>query len=238
MANLPNSGQSNSMDSLTVTREEFRLDKGNELEFLAQALGNVSGSYTTEIVSPTAVVLQGTPTLAAGAEPTSTTNSLRLSNTRWTRRYANSPGTTAPTSPVDGQTWIDLSLDPPVLKIWDATNTVWVETSGGGASVTISDTAPVSPNAGDLWWDSVAGNLYVWYADANSNQWVQTNGGGGGGSGGATGGGNDQIFYENDQTVTTDYTLTNNKNAMSAGPVSIGAGVTVTVPSGSNWVIV
>ena len=47
------------MDSLTVTREQFRLSKKNELEYLAQALGNVSGSYTTETINPTAVTLQG-----------------------------------------------------------------------------------------------------------------------------------------------------------------------------------
>lgn len=56
--------------------------------------------------------------------------------------------------------------------------------------------------------------------------------------GGAVGGGSDKIFYENDQTVTTNYTLTTNKNAMTAGPVTINAGVTVTVPSGANWVVV
>ena len=56
--------------------------------------------------------------------------------------------------------------------------------------------------------------------------------------GGATGGGNDQIFYENDQTVTTDYTITTNKNAMTAGAITINSGVTVTVPSGSTWTIV
>jgi len=56
--------------------------------------------------------------------------------------------------------------------------------------------------------------------------------------GGATGGGSDDVFYENGQTVTTNYTLTTSKNAMSAGPVTINAGVTVTVPSGSSWVIV
>ena len=42
-----------------------------------------------------------------------------------------------------------------------------------------------------------------------------------GGAGGATGGGTDQIFYENGQTVTTSYTLTASTNAMSAGPISI-----------------
>jgi hypothetical protein len=57
-------------------------------------------------------------------------------------------------------------------------------------------------------------------------------------AGGASGGGTDDIFYENAQTVTTNYTITSNKNAMTAGPVTINSGVTVTVPSGSTWVIV
>lgn len=57
-------------------------------------------------------------------------------------------------------------------------------------------------------------------------------------AGGALGGGTDQIFYENDQTVTTNYTISTNKNAMTAGPVTINSGVTVTVPTGSTWVIV
>jgi len=56
--------------------------------------------------------------------------------------------------------------------------------------------------------------------------------------GGATGGGTDDVFYENAQTVTTNYTLTTNKNAMSAGPITINSGITVTVPSGQSWVIV
>jgi hypothetical protein len=59
-----------------------------------------------------------------------------------------------------------------------------------------------------------------------------------GGGGGATGGGTNQVFYENDQTVTDDYTITSGKNAMTAGPVSINTGVVVTVPTGSTWVIV
>ena len=56
--------------------------------------------------------------------------------------------------------------------------------------------------------------------------------------GGATGGSTDDVFYENSQTVTTSYTLTTSKNAMSAGPISIDSGATVTVPSGASWVIV
>ena len=57
-------------------------------------------------------------------------------------------------------------------------------------------------------------------------------------SAGATGGGSDEIFYENGQTVTTNYTITNGKNAMCAGPITINSGVTVTVGSGENLTIV
>ena len=55
---------------------------------------------------------------------------------------------------------------------------------------------------------------------------------------GATGGGTDQIFWENGQTVTTNYTITNGKNAMSAGPITINSGVTVTVGAGEVWTVV
>ena len=56
--------------------------------------------------------------------------------------------------------------------------------------------------------------------------------------GGATGGGSDDVFIENGQTVTTNYTLTSGKNAVSAGPVVIQSGAVVTIPSGASWVIV
>jgi len=56
--------------------------------------------------------------------------------------------------------------------------------------------------------------------------------------GGATGGGSDDVFYENAQNVTANYTITSGKNAMTAGPITIDSGVTVTVPSGSVWTVV
>ena len=55
---------------------------------------------------------------------------------------------------------------------------------------------------------------------------------------GATGGGSDKVFWENAQTVTADYTITNNYNAGSFGPITINNGVTVTVGSGEVWTIV
>jgi hypothetical protein len=55
---------------------------------------------------------------------------------------------------------------------------------------------------------------------------------------GATGGGTDRVFYENDQTVSTTYSITSGKNAMTAGPITINDGITVTVPNGSTWTVV
>ena len=57
-------------------------------------------------------------------------------------------------------------------------------------------------------------------------------------SAGATGGGSDEIFYENGQNVTTSYTITNGKNAMAAGPITIDSNVTVTVGAGETLTIV
>ena len=55
--------------------------------------------------------------------------------------------------------------------------------------------------------------------------------------GGATGGGTDKVFVENEDVVTTDYTLTTNNNAHSVGPITINTGITVTVPAGATWVV-
>lgn len=57
---------------------------------------------------------------------------------------------------------------------------------------------------------------------------------GGGGGGGAEAGG---AIYENTQTISANYTITTGKNGFSVGPMTIASGVTVTVPSGSRYVI-
>ena len=46
------------------------------------------------------------------------------------------------------------------------------------------------------------------------------------------------IFWENDQTVTQSYTITNGQNAGSFGPITIQSGVTVTVGAGETWTVV
>lgn len=58
-------------------------------------------------------------------------------------------------------------------------------------------------------------------------------------SAGAQGGGLlNAVFFENDQIVTDNYTITAGKNAGSFGPITINDGVVVTVPDDSVWTIV
>jgi hypothetical protein len=83
-----------------------------------------------------------------------------------------------------------------------------------------------SPSAGYLRFNSTLAK----FEGYNGTAWSSV-------GGGATGGGSDDIFIENGQTVTTNYTISTNKNAMSTGPISINSGITVTIPSNSNWVV-
>lgn len=45
------------------------------------------------------------------------------------------------------------------------------------------------------------------------------------------------VVYENSNTISSNYTMTAGRSGMSAGPITISTGVTVTLPSGSRWVI-
>ena len=74
--------------------------------------------------------------------------------------------------------------------------------------------------------------LIAW--DATATDFVKIAGGGGG----ASGAGGNQIFFQNDLTVTASYTIPTGKNAGTFGPVTIDSGVTVTVPTGSVWSVV
>jgi hypothetical protein len=45
-------------------------------------------------------------------------------------------------------------------------------------------------------------------------------------------------MYENSATISANYTIGTGNNAMSAGPITVNTGITVTVPTGSTWTIV
>ena len=104
-------------------------------------------------------------------------------------------------------------------------------TSSSGVSVTGTCTATTFSGSGASLTSLPAGNLTGTLPAIDGSNLT-------GISAGATGGGSDEIFYENGQNVTTDYTITNGKNAMAAGPITIDSGATVTVGSGETLTIV
>jgi hypothetical protein len=164
----------------------------------------------------------------------------------------NSSGATAPTTTYAFQFWADTTTG--LLKIRNAANSAFVTVgtlastnlglaSLAGATFTgdvilgtttalelpdgTTGQRPGSPVNGMIRYNTTLNQFEGYKASA----WGAI-------GGGATGGSSDDIFYENGQTVTTDYTLSTGKNAMSAGPISINSGVTVTVPSGASWTVV
>ena len=111
----------------------------------------------------------------------------------------------------------------------DAITAVTKDVQTGGAFIPAGTTAerPSSPTFGQQRANSTTLQQEWW----NGSAWVPM-------GGGATGGTNNPFIYENDIVVTANYTITSGKNAMSAGPITINNGVTVTVPNGSVWSVV
>ena len=98
--------------------------------------------------------------------------------------------------------------------------------SGTGTITTPSGTTaqrPGSPGEGMLRYNSELDEFEGYAASA----WGSI--GGGASAGGAV--------YENAQTIAADYTMTTGTNGHSVGPITVDSGVTVTIPSGSSWLV-
>jgi hypothetical protein len=103
-------------------------------------------------------------------------------------------------------------------------------TSSTGSSVVSTGTTlqrDGSPSAGFFRFNSTLGKFEGYSGTA----WGSV-------GGGATGGGSDELFIENGQTMTTNYTIPSTKNAMSTGPITINSGVTLTVDTGARYVVI
>jgi len=165
---------------------------------------------------------------------------------------SNNSNSTAPATTFAYQWWADTTTG--LLKIRNAANSAWITVgtlastnlglaSLAGATFTgdvilgtttalelpdgTTGERPGTPANGMIRYNTTLGTFEGYKAGA----WGAI-------GGGATGGSSDDVFYENGQTVTTSYTLTTSKNALSAGPITINSGATVTIPSGQSWSIV
>ena len=171
----------------------------------------------------------------------------------------NNSGSSEPSTTYAYQLWADTTTG--ILKIRNAANTAWINVGTSLASTNLGLAPTASPSfSGTATFSGSINMSGTGYIDIPAGTTAQRPGSPNSGmirfntslttfegyngtawgniGGGATGGGSDQVFIENGQTVTTNYTLTTNKNAVSAGPVTVNSGVTVTIPSGASWVIV
>ena len=105
-------------------------------------------------------------------------------------------------------------------------------------SLSISGTGYIDIPAGTTAQRPGSANTGMLRFNTNFNRYEGYDGSSWGQLGGAGGSSGDGVFYENDTNVTASYTISTNKNAMSAGPITINNGVTVTVPTGSVWTVV
>jgi hypothetical protein len=129
----------------------------------------------------------------------------------------------------DGAAWSTAAFDTLSPTFVDLTVTgVGQFTSTGAVKVPVgSEAQRPTPAIGQFRFNSDTGQ----FEGYNGSAWGSI-------GGGATGAGGDAVFIENDQVVTTDYTIPANKNAMSTGPITINAGATVTVSSGARYVVI
>ena len=149
--------------------------------------------------------------------------------------------------------------------VYDSASGNWTpgEGGGGGGSFTVAETAPTPAEAGDIWFNSTTGKTYIYYTDVDGSQWVEIASTVSGfqtlnevadveiaavADGDFLRYNSSTSKWENDdytdviklngQTISADYTVPVGYNGLSAGPITIADGVTVTVSDGSAWSIV
>lgn len=127
---------------------------------------------------------------------------------------------------VDFSTTGNLSIAGSPKLLFGANDATFVST--GHIKLPVGSTAQRtnSPSSGIIRYNTSTGKF-----EGYTNNWGAI-------GGGATGGDSDEIFWENGKQVTANYTITVNKNAMTAGPISLANGAVVTIPNGSTWTVV
>jgi len=193
-------------------------------------------SYLNSLTTPSATITGGAISGATGSFTTLAASST-VSGAGFTAYFASPPpiGSTTPSTgafttltTTGNVTLGDGASDAVTINAATATIPNNLNFSGTGSITVPNGTTgqrPGSPAAGMIRYNSSSGTF-----EGYTSSWGSI-------GGGATGGGGDQVFIENELTVTTDYTLSTNKNALSTGPITIDSGVTVTIPSGQRWVI-
>lgn len=205
-----------------TTSEDMRIYTGsawvsayaNGTTFLQLTGGTMTGAITFAGGQPTATTSSpNIVQLEDSTASTSTTTAATPSSVKSAYDLANTANTTANAAlPKAGGT---------ISGNIDNTATGYLDLPSGTTAQ-----RPGSPNSGMVRYNSETGQF-----EGYTSAWGAL-------GGGATGGGSDTVFHVNGSTVNSSYSIPSGSNAVSAGPIVVASGATVTIPSGSAWVIV
>lgn len=202
------------------------------------AANSATAAQTAETNAETAETNAETAQAAAEAAQAAAEAALASFNATYLGAQASDPSVDNEGDPVTAGDWY-FNTTSNISRIYDGSAwanvtvsaaTVVAKTGNTGSAVMPAGSTAQrdgSPSAGYLRFNSDDGS----FEGYNGSAWGAI-------GGGATGGGGDAVFVENDQVVTTNYTIPSGKNAMSTGPVTINSGVTVTVSTGSRYVVI
>lgn len=164
-----------------------------------------------------------------------------------------------PSNPINGQIFGSY--------IWSAAKQAWQAREESKATAIMSPTVPSNAVSGDIWINTANGIAFVYYDDGTSSQWVEVLASPSANattinsiddiadvSTASVSRGNALVYdlgtnswvpnkdtdaiKMNIQTISYNYTIPTGYNGMSAGPITIADGITVTIPDGSSWSIV
>lgn len=208
--------------------------KGDEsdVEFTTASAGTVT---SVDMTVPTGLSVSGNPVTSSGtlavtysagyAIPTTTKQSNWDDAYTFTGNFPSQTGNSGKYLTTDGSA---LSWDT-VDALPDQTGNSgkYLTTDGSTASWATVNVNPALDDLSDVTITSAANGEVLQY---NGSGWVNATVS----SGNTTSNG----LWENSNEITSNYTITTNYNALSAGPVTVASGVTVTVPTGSRWVVI
>lgn len=140
-----------------------------------------------------------------------------------------------PANPVNGQTYDNWT--------YSSSKGAWQATPFTPSATIVSPTKPLTASDGTVWFNTTDGTIFIYFNDGNSYQWVEVQ---------ANSALSSNIesrvatieaaqlnpIKQNLQIISSNYAIPSGYNGMSAGPITIASGVTVTVPVGSAWSIV
>ncbi len=226
-------GASNNVTGLTATGTELNNLDASTVVPATVTLADSDGLPIIDASGPTTTtaLMSDVDTYVAGTTSTLTNKTITaptITNPLVTGLALDDSGFTVEGSTANAfETTVafdDPTADRTVTFLDEDGNVLLETASTGSAKMPVGTTAQrdVTPASGMLRFNSTDAS----FEGYDGTEW-----------GSIGGGAVDGIFYENEQAVTANYTIAATKNAMTAGPITINSGVTVTIETGARWVV-